>query len=164
MVTPAESAPSHKFVPLEVSKTADFKEYAQKSRHAVEAREDLDILIACCSVLPDGSCINGTHGTNNESRPLRTLSVKNSDGNVMVAVPCFVPNERSGLFRWLFQAARPVLLGAQTLQLVKLVMTDGDSQEMTQVVYAIATYFVNAVQSCCGWHVVHQGWRQECRG
>jgi hypothetical protein len=57
-----------------------------------------------------------------------------------------------------------VLLGAQILQLVKLVMTDGDSQEMTQVDYAIATYFVNIVCSRCGWHLLHQGWRQECRG
>ncbi len=54
MVTPAESAPSNKFVPLEVSKTVDFKEYTQISRPAVGAREDQDILIACCWVLPDG--------------------------------------------------------------------------------------------------------------
>jgi hypothetical protein len=83
---------------------------------------------------------------------------------VMVVVRCFAPNEQSWLFHWLFQEALSVLLGTQTLQLVKLVMTDGDSQEMTQVDYAIATYFVNAVCSRCGWHLVHQGWRRECRG
>jgi hypothetical protein len=130
MVTPAESAPSNKFVPLEVSKTVDFKEYTQISRRAIGAREDQDILIACCWVSPDGRrlfqafpevvCIGGTHETNNESRPLLTLSVKD--------------------FCWLFQEALPVLLSAQTLQLVKLVMTDGVSQEMTQVDYTIATY------------------------
>lgn len=149
MVTTMESAPAHKSVPLEVTETADFKEYAQRSRHAVGARDDQDILIACCWVLPDGRrlfqafpevvCIDGTHETNNESRPLLTLSVKDSDGNVMVVVRCFAPNERSWLFRWLFQEALPVLLGTQTLRLVKLVMTDGDSQEMAQVDYAIAT-------------------------
>ena len=174
MVTTMESAPAHKSVPLEVTETADFKEYAQRSRHAVGARDDQDILIACCWVLPDGRrlfqafpevvCIDGTHETNNESRPLLTLSVKDSDGNVMVVVRCFAPNERSWLFRWLFQEALPVLLGTQTLRLVKLVMTDGDSQEMAQVDYAIATYLVNAVRSRCGWHLVHQGWRRECRG
>jgi hypothetical protein len=105
-----------------------------------------------------------SHETNNESRPLLTLSVKDSDGIVMVLVRCFAPNERSWLFRWLFQEALPVLLGTQTLRLVKLVMTDGDSQEMTQVDYAIATYFVNAVRSRCGWHLVHQSWKRECRG
>jgi len=98
---------------------------------------------------PEVVCIDGTHETNNESRPLLTLSVKDFDGNVMIVVRCFAPNEQSWLFRWLFQEALPVLLGTQTLRLVKLVMTDGDSQEMTQVDYAIATYFVNAVSSRC---------------
>jgi hypothetical protein len=122
---------------LEVSETADFKEYAQESKQAVGARDDQDILIACCWVLPDGRrlfkafpegvCIDGTHETNKESRPLLTLSVKDSDGNVMVVVQCFAPNERSWLFCWSFEEDLSVLLGAQTLQLVKLVMTDGDS-------------------------------------
>ena len=175
MVTTMESAPSHKSIPLEVTETADFKEYARKGRYAVGARDNQDILIACCRVFPDGRrlfhaflevlCIYETHETNNESRPLLTLSVKDSDGNVLVVVRYFAaPNKRSWLFRWLFQEALPVLLGTQTLRLVKLVMTDGDPQEMAQVDYAIAKYFVNAVCSRCGWHLVHQGWRQECRG
>ena len=92
---------------------------------------------------------DGTHEMNNKSRPLLTLSVKDSDGNVMVMVRCFAPNERSWLFHWLFQEVRPVLLGTQKVQLVELVMTDGDFQEMTQVDYTIATYFVNAVCSHC---------------
>ena len=175
MVTTAESAPSHNFVPLEVSETADFKEYAKKSRHAVGARDNQDILIACCWLFPDGRhlfqafaevvCVEGAHETNNKSRPLLTLSVKDSDGNVMVVVRCFAPNEGSWLFHWLFQEVLPVLLGTQTLRLVKLVITDGDSQEMAQVDYAIiATYFVNSVHSRCGWHLVHQSWRRDCRG
>ena len=80
-VTTAERAPSHKFVPLlEVSETEDFKEYAQKSWHAVGARDNQGILIACCWVLPDSRhifqafpevvCIDGTHETNNKSKPL----------------------------------------------------------------------------------------------
>jgi hypothetical protein len=88
-------------------------------------REDQDILIGCCWVLPEGRrlfcafpevvCIDGTHKTNNESRPLLTLSVKDSNGKVTVAVRCIAPNERSWFFGWLFQEALPVLLGAQSL-------------------------------------------------
>ncbi len=38
-----------------------------------------------------------------------------------------------------------MLLGAQSLHSVKLIMTDGDSQEMSQADFAISTYFfVNA--------------------
>ncbi len=43
-------------------------------------------------------------------------------------------------------------------------MTDGDSQEISQVDFAISTYFINAVRPGCGWHLVEQGWRQNCKG
>jgi hypothetical protein len=44
MVTTAEkSDPSHKFLLLKALETADFKEYAQISRHGVEARDDQDL-------------------------------------------------------------------------------------------------------------------------
>jgi MULE transposase domain len=170
-----ESSPIHeKSVRLEVSETREFKKYAFESRRAVGAREDQDILIGCCWVLSEGRrlfhafpevlCVDGTHETNNESRPLVTISVKDSNGKVTVVVRCFAPNERSWFFRWLFQEALPSLLGEEVLQSVKLIMTDGDSQEMSQVDFAISTYFVNAVRTRCGWHLVDQGWRRNCRG
>ena len=39
--------PSHKSIPLDDTDHADYNEYAQKSSHAVGARDDQDILIAC---------------------------------------------------------------------------------------------------------------------
>ncbi len=39
-------------------------------------------------------------------------------------------------------------------------MTDGDSQEISQVEFAIST----AVRTWCGWHLIDQGWRQNCKG
>ena len=170
-----DASPFHeKSVPLEVAETSAFRKYALESRNAVGAREDQDILIGCCWVLPEGRrlfhafpevvCVDGTHETNNESRPLLTLSVKDSNGKVTVVVRCIAPNERSWFFRWLFQEALPVLLGAQSLHSVKLIMTDGDSQEMSQVDFAISSYFVNAVRSRCGWHLVDRGWRRNCKG
>jgi hypothetical protein len=97
---------------------------------------------------------------NNESRQLLKLSVKDLNGKVTVVVRCIAPNERSWFFCWLFQEALPVFLGAQSLHSMKLIMTDGDSQEMSQVDFTISTYFVNAVCTKCGWHLVDQGWRQ----
>ena len=140
----------------------------------MEPGDEQDILIGCCWVLPEGRrlfhafpevvCVDGTHETNNERRPLLTLSVKDSNGKVTVVVRCIAPNERSWFFRWLFQEAVPTLLGPQSLNAVKLIMTDGDSQEMSQVDYAISTYFINAVRSRCGWHLVDRGWRRNCTG
>ena len=133
------------------------KEYAQQSRHAVGATDDQDLLIACCWVIPDGrllfqafpdvECVDGTHETNTECRPLRTVSVKDSEGKVLVVVRCFVPNERSWFFHWLFQETLPLFLGPDSLKLMKQVMTDIDSQEMEQVDFAITTFFVNAICS-----------------
>jgi hypothetical protein len=72
-------------------------------------------------------------------------SVKDSNGNVTVVVS-IAPHKRTWFFRWLFQEALPVLLGEQSLHSVKLIMTDGDSQEMSQVDFAISAYFVNALR------------------
>ena len=43
-----EIVPSHKPIPLDDTDHADCNKYAQKSRHAVGARDDQDILIAWC--------------------------------------------------------------------------------------------------------------------
>jgi MULE transposase domain len=113
------TSPFHeKSVPLEVAETSAFKKYDLESRHAVGAREDQDILIGCCWVLPEGRrlfhafpevvCVDGTHETNNESRPLVTLSVKDSNRKVTVVVRCIAPNKRSWFFRRLFQEAHAV--------------------------------------------------------
>jgi MULE transposase domain len=154
-----DTSPFHvKSVPLEVAETPAFKKYALESIRAVGAREDQDILIGCCWVLHEGRhlfhafpevlCVDGTHEMTNESRPLVTLSVKDSNGKVAVVVRCIAPNERSWFFRWLFQEALHVHLGdAESLHSVKPVMTDGDLQEMSQVDFAISTYFVNAVRT-----------------
>jgi hypothetical protein len=104
-----ETPPFHeKSVPLEVSETPAFKKYALESRHAVGAREDHDILICCCWVLPEGRRlfhafpevvgVDGTHAMNNESRLLVTFPVKGSNGKVTLVVRCIAPNERSWFF------------------------------------------------------------------
>jgi hypothetical protein len=98
-----DNSPFHqKLVPLDVAETSAFKKYALETIHAVGAREDQDILVGCCWVLPEGRClfhafpevlcVDGTHETNNESRPLLTLSVKDSNGKVTVVVRCIARN------------------------------------------------------------------------
>jgi hypothetical protein len=113
---------------------------------------------------PEVIGIDGTHETNNEGRPLITITVKDSNGNVIVVIRCLAPNERSWVFRWLLQEALPPLIGKETLARVQVVITDGDPQEMTQVDYAIMEFFLNAIRVRCGWHAVIQGWARCCTG
>jgi hypothetical protein len=111
------------------------------------ATDDQALLIACCWILPAGRRlfrafpevlgVDGTHQTNEEHRPL--ITIKDSDGNVIVVIRCFAPNERAWFFRWLFQEALPALIGKETMACVKVIITDGDSQEMSQVDFAINT-------------------------
>ena len=136
--------------------TAAFKEHVQKSWHAVGARDNQDIPMSYCWVLPDGwhlfqafpevLCVYGTHETNNKHRPLLSLSLKDSDGKyVMVVVRCLmkilvVP---FAMWRSPFCAFR----------------------DSITVLDAFAPLLVSTLHTCCRWqHLVHQGWRQDQRG
>ena len=51
----------------------------------------------------------------------------------------------------------PTLLGVAFLQLIQVVVTDGDSQETSQLDIAIAKFFPQALRVRCGWHLVNRG-------
>jgi MULE transposase domain len=127
----------------------DLMQYARESRVSVKAKNDQDVLLAIVWVLPRNRelfraypevlFIDGTHKTNYENRPLITMGIKDSHGNVQVVLRAFVPNERAWLFRWLFQVATPALLGAKACEDVQLLITDGDAQETSQLDDAVIT-------------------------
>ena len=52
----------------------------------------------------------------------------------------FLPNERAWLFCYLFQTEMPALLGRDFVGRVKVIVTDGDSQETSQLDIAIALH------------------------
>ena len=142
----------------------DMMGYARSSREAINASDDQDVLIALAWMLPYGKrlfqafpealFIDGTHKTNKEGRILFTVGLKDMNGNVDVVLRVWAPNERSWMFRWLFQTAIPALVGKETCQRVCLIVTDGDSQEYTQLDDAINVIFTNAKRRRCGWHIV----------
>ena len=51
----------------------------------------------------------------------------------------------------------PRLLPKHILHKIKIVITDGDPQEFSQIDNAIQTVIPNARRIRCGWHIVHQG-------
>jgi hypothetical protein len=64
------------------------------------------------------------------------------------------------LFKWLFQTALPALFGKEACEGIRLVITDGDSQEFTQLDVAIVTKITNAIRRRCGWHIENRGWKR----
>jgi hypothetical protein len=69
----------------------------------------------------------------------------------------FLPNERAWVFRWLFQIVFPRFLGRDCISRIQVIVTDGDSQEITQLDMAIERFFPQAMRVRCGWHIVDKG-------
>jgi hypothetical protein len=79
-------------------------------------------------------------------------------------VRAFLPIDWARVFRWLFQTVMPTLLGKDYIERVRVIVTDGDSQETSQLDIAIALHFHNVCRGRCGWHVVDRGWIRCCPG
>jgi hypothetical protein len=146
----------------------DVFKYAADTRVVVGATDDQDVLVALVWTTPEGKrffqafpeqvSLDGTHKTTNEDWEMITLSVQDMIGKQEVAIRCWAPNNRAWLFRWLFQTAIPSLVGRSACERVRLVITDGDSQECSQMDAAIELMFKHAKRRRCGWHIVDRGW------
>jgi hypothetical protein len=80
---------------------------------------------------------------------------------MFVVLRAFLPNERAWVFRWMFQTVMPRLLG-KYISRVKCIITDGDSQETSQLDMAIENQFPNVCRVRCGWHIIDRGWKRVC--
>jgi hypothetical protein len=101
--------------------------------------------------------IDGTNSTNKESRPLVTVTGRDALGNQFTVLRAFSPNNQAWVFKWLFQTVFPTLLGMAALTHTVAFITDGDSQETSQIDNAIDAYFPHAIRVRCIWHVVDRG-------
>lgn len=76
----------------------------------------------------------------------------------MFVLRAFCPNERGWMFEWLFKEAIPAILGADACKRVQMIITDGDSQETTELDAAIGDGIYGiGTRRRCGWHILHQG-------
>ena len=90
--------------------------------------------------------------------PLLTVGVRDRKFNMNIVLRAFIPNERSWLFCWIFQCGIPTLMGTEACKKVKLIVTDGDSQEYTQLDAALkANIYGEAKRRRCGWHIIEKG-------
>jgi MULE transposase domain/SWIM zinc finger len=141
--------------------------YVNSSRQSLQLRADQRVMVAYAWVLPfekqqfalfpNVLHFDGTSDTNNEKRILFTVSGRDSCGHQFIVLRALIPNECAWMFRWLFCGALPKLLGRENLNRVLLVLTDGDSQETSQMDIAIRKYMPSAVRGRCIWHIVDRG-------
>ena len=145
----------------------DIATYADGIRCAHRVDDNQDLLLAYAWVLPEEhrqfllypfvAHIDGTNSTNNECRPLITVTGRDCLGNQFTVLRAFVPNNQAWVFKWLFQTVFPTLIGKASLDHTVAFITDGDSQETSQLDNAIDSHFHQAIRIRCIWHVVDRG-------
>ena len=94
-------------------------------------------------MFPEVIAVDTTNDTNNESRPLLTMTGKDSNCKMFTFLRAFLPNEKGWVFRWVFSVVFPKLFGNTILSRIKLIITDGDSQEFNQLDSAIEEFMTH---------------------
>jgi hypothetical protein len=107
--------------------------------------------------------IDATADSNKEGRPLVTVSSKDSYGKMFIVLRAFLPNEQSWAYKWLFHTVFPALLGSEVMKKIKIIVTDGDSQEISQLDDAATKFFPNAHRIRCSWHIIDRGWAKKVK-
>jgi hypothetical protein len=108
--------------------------------------------------------IDATADSNKEGRPLVTVSSKDSYGKMFIVLRAyFLPNKQSWSYKWFFHTVLPALLGKDVLKRIKIIVTDGGSQEISQLDDAITIFFPNAYRIRCSWHIIDRGWHKKVK-
>ena len=151
----------------------DMYDYIQKSRDATRISRDHLMLMAIAWVLPkerqlfqmfpETFLIDCTFHTNNEKRPLLTLTGKDRNSKTFTFLRAFLPNEQLWVFNWIFTQVLPKMFDS-IMQDVKLIISDGDSQEMAAIDNAISMHYPKARRARCGWHIIDRGWHNHMMG
>ena len=83
---------------------------------------------------------------------------KNSNGKMFIFIRAYLAHERGWIFRWIFSIVLPKMFNKNTLSISKLIISDGDLQEYSQIDNASKKYFPNFLRLRCGWHIVDRSW------
>lgn len=108
---------------------------------------------------PEVLHIDATSDSNEEDRPLLTITGQDANGRMFTIMRVFLPNEQAWMFRWIFQTAMPILLGEKWMSRIRVIISDGDSQEIKQLDAAIQLFFPQVMRVRCGWHIIDRGWK-----
>jgi hypothetical protein len=142
-------------------------QYAHMNRLAQGIRDTQDVFLGVAWVLPAEKRLfnlfpyvihmDGVEDTNNKKRTLFTATGRDANGNMFTILRAFLPNQCAWVFRWLFQSVFPRFFQANLLNQIVMVVTDGDSQETSQLDLAMKQFFPRAIRGRCIWHIVKRG-------
>jgi hypothetical protein len=155
-------------IQLDDCEHADMSEFAAENRDLFDLVRNQELLLGLAYIYPKDKRvfklfpnvlkIDCTSGTNNEKRPLLTMTVMDQNARSWIIFRALLPNERAWTFKWIFQEVLPNMLGMEFLKQVQVIITDGDSQETTQLDLAIKKIAPHVTRLRCGWHIIDRGW------
>ena len=115
------------------------------------------------ALFPEVIHMDATADTSKESRPLLTITARDSNGKFFTILSCYLPNEKGWSFKWFFTEVFPKLACPSTLARTKYVITDGDHVCIGQLEDAITKYMPEAKRGRCSWHIIDRGWVERVR-
>ena len=70
-----------------------------------------------------------------------------------------LPNQTNWILSWVFCQLLPSIYSQETLSMIQVIITDGDSQEINQLDAAIDEFFIQAKRVQCGYHMINRWWK-----
>jgi len=71
-----------------------------------------------------------------------------------------MPNQQSWIFCWVLSVVFPRLVPKHITQNIKIIISDGDPQEYSQIDNATKMHFPSVTRVRCGWHIVAKGFEK----
>ena len=93
------------------------------------------------SLFPNIVFVDATMDTNSEGRPLLSLVGKDTCSKTFTILRVLLPNQQLWVFRWVFCVLLPKVYSNDLLSQIKIIVTDGDAQESSQIDNAIDLFF-----------------------
>ena len=69
-----------------------------------------------------------------------------------------MPNQQNWIYNWIFTTVLPILIGQKILCNIKIIISDGDSQEFHGIDEGIRLHYPQVYRVRCGWHIIDRGW------
>ena len=144
----------------------DLDTFGRTHRDSLRIGNTQKMLIACAWVLPHEiykfslfpECLFGdvTAGTNKERRPFFHLCGKDNNNKAFTVLRAWLPSECTWVFHWLNHKVLVSFYSSPILNKIRIYVTDGDPQSMSQTDSFIQSYARNCMRVRCAWHIIYK--------
>jgi len=112
---------------------------------------------------PETLFVDTVEDTDNEGSPLLLMGGCDGNDKMFTFLCAFLPNQRTWSFScWLFpMRVLPTMFSENIIRKIKVIISDGNPQEYTQIDNAMNHFCPLIYRIRCGWHVIDRGWDRQ---